>query len=221
MLTTHGRIHTSPTLRYMDTRCQEEWADRRRHSWPQGLEIGSSMIPIHSPGGATVQSVWILKSNQHKLNKVMYDILYNLHCKDIHSSGWIKYINTIFQNNGMSYIWATQDFNVDSNNVYKCECDQFKQLWHSRITCDAIDSNNMMYKTFKYSHGKEKYTEILPEHFKKALLQFRIGSHKLPVNNRKHFNVPRADRHCTHCDQSLMGDEIHFLYECPKLHAIM
>ena len=102
----------------------------------------------------------------------------------------------------------------------KCECDQFKQLWHSRITCDTIDSNNMMYKTFKYSHGKEKYTEILPEHFKKALLQFRIGSHKLPVNNRKHFNVPRADRHCTHCDQSLMGDEIHFLYECPKLNNL-
>ena len=60
----------------------------------------------------------ILKSNQHKLNKVMYDILYNLHCKDIHLSGWIKCINTIFQNNGMSYIWATQDFKVDSNNVH-------------------------------------------------------------------------------------------------------
>ena len=129
----------------------------------------------------------ILKSNQHQLNKVMYDILYNLHCKDIHSSGWIKCINTIFQNNGMSYIWATHDFKVDSNNVHKCECDQFKQLWHSRITCDAIDSNNMMYKTFKYSHGKEKYTEILPEHFKKALFQFRMGTHTLPVNNSKHF----------------------------------
>ena len=38
----------------------------------------------------------ILKSNQHKLNKVMYDILYNLHCKYTHSSGWIKCINTIF-----------------------------------------------------------------------------------------------------------------------------
>ena len=65
-------------------------------------------------------------------------ILYNLHCKEIHSSGWIKCINTIFQNNGMSYIWATQDLKVDSNNVHKCECDQFKQLWHSMITCDAI-----------------------------------------------------------------------------------
>ena len=125
-----------------------------------------------------------------------------------------------FQNNGMSYIWAAQDFKVDSNNVHKCECDQFKQLWHSRITCDAIDSNNMMYKTFKYSHGKEKYTEIIPEHFKKALFQFRMGTHKLPVNNSKHFNVPRADRHCTNGDKSVMGDAIHFLYECTKLNNL-
>ena len=80
----------------------------------------------------------------------------------------------------------------------------------------------MMYKTFKYSHGKEKYTEILPEHLKKALFQFRMGRHKLPVNNHKQFNVslPRADRHCTNCDKSVMGDEIHFLYECTKLNNL-
>ena len=66
----------------------------------------------------------------------------------------------IFQNNGMSYIWATQDINVDSNNVHQCDCDQFKQLWHSRNRYDAIDSNTIMYKTFKYSRGKENYTEI-------------------------------------------------------------
>ena len=53
-----------------------------------------------------------------------------------------------------------------------------------------------------------------------GLLQFRIGSHNLPVNNRKHFKVPRADRHCTHCDQSLMGNEIHFLCECTKLNTL-
>ena len=87
------------------------------------------------------------------------------------------------------------------NKVNQCECDQFKQLWHSRITCDAI--------------GKEKYTEILPEHLKKALIQFRMGTHKLPVNI-----TPRADRHCTNCDKSVMGDEIHFLYECTKLNNL-
>ena len=85
-------------------------------------------MPIHGELGRYPLSITIkqrmvcyltrlLKSNQHKLNMVMYEILYYLHCKDIHLSGWIKYINTICQNNGMSYIWATQDFNVDSNNV--------------------------------------------------------------------------------------------------------
>ena len=120
------------------------------HNMPIYGELGRYPLSITIKQRMVCYWTRILKSNQHKLNKVMYDILYNLHCKDIHSSGWTKYINTIFQNNGMSYIWATQDFNVDCNNVYKCECDQFKQLWHSRITCDAIDSNTMMYKTFKY-----------------------------------------------------------------------
>ena len=32
--------------------------------------------------------------------------------------------------------------------------------------------------------------------------------------------MPRDDRQCTHCDQSLMGDEIHFLYECTKLNNL-
>ena len=50
--------------------------------------VNSSLVYQHFP--------IIFQSNQHKLNKVMYDILYNLHCKDIHSSGWIKCINTIF-----------------------------------------------------------------------------------------------------------------------------
>ena len=66
----------------------------------------------------------------------------------------------------------------------------------------------------------KKYTEILPEHLKKALIQFRMGTYTLPVNNRKHFNVPRADRHYTTCDKSVMGDEIHFLHECTKLNNL-
>ena len=55
-----------------------------------------------------------------------------------------------------------------------------------RLGRSAIDSNNMLYKTFKYSHGEEMYTEVLKFSLstQKALLQIRIGSHKLPVNNR-------------------------------------
>ena len=96
------------------------------HNMPIYGELGRYPLSITIKQRMICYWTRILKSNQHKLNKVMYDILYNLHCKDIHSSGWIKCINTIFQNNGMSYIWATQDCKVDSNKVHECECDQFK-----------------------------------------------------------------------------------------------
>ena len=56
-----------------------------------------------------------------------------------------------------------QDHNIDAKNIKKCECDQFKQLWHSRISND----NNVMYQLLKISHCKEMYIKILPEHLKK------------------------------------------------------
>ena len=82
-------------------------------------------------------------------------------------------------------------------------------------------NRRMPWKTFKYSHGKEKYTEIIPVHFKKALFQFRIGTHKLQVNNRRHFNIPRADIHCTLCDKAVIADEIHFVYEGTKIYNMI
>ena len=50
--------------------------------------------------------------------------------------------------------------------IFKSECDQFKQLWHSRII-NKDNDHNVTYSLFKLSHGKEMYTEILPEHLKK------------------------------------------------------
>ena len=41
----------------------------------------------------------ILKSNQCKLNKVMYDIMYDLHSRDLYTSEWIKCIKETIENN--------------------------------------------------------------------------------------------------------------------------
>ena len=83
----------------------------------------------------------ILKSSEYKLNKVMYTILYNLHCKNVHLSPWIRYVSSIFQNCGINYVWLTQDYNIDTKIIFKSECDQFKQLWHSRIINKDNDHN--------------------------------------------------------------------------------
>ena len=75
-------------------------------------------------------------------------------------------VSSIFQNSGSNYVWLTQDCNIDAKIIFKSECDQFKQLWHSRII-NKDNDHNVTYSLFKLSHGKEIYTKILPEHLKK------------------------------------------------------
>ena len=38
----------------------------------------------------------------------------------------------------------------------------------------------------------------------------------LPVNNRKQLDVSRSEIICRICDEGVIGDETHFLFECPK-----
>ena len=71
--------------------------------------------------------------------------------------------SNIFQNCGSNYVWLTQDYNINAKIIFKSECDQFNQLWHSRII-NKDNDHNVTYSIFKLSHGKEMYTEILPEH---------------------------------------------------------
>ena len=55
---------------------------------------------------------------------------------------------------------------------------------------------------------------------KKALFQFGIGTYILPVNNRKQLDVSRSERVCRICDEGVIGDDIHFLFECQKLEDL-
>ena len=49
------------------------------------------------------------------------------------------------------------------------------------------------------------------------ILRFRMGSHHLPVEEGRHFNLPRASRVCNFCNTDALGDERHMLLECPAL----
>ena len=54
-------------------------------------------------------------------------------------------------------------------------------------------------------------------------LQFRLGSHQLPVVLGRFAggqHVARANRVCTHCGGVTVADEMHMIFECPALHAL-
>ena len=52
------------------------------------------------------------------------------------------------------------------------------------------------------------------------ILRFRMGFHHLPVEEGRHFNLPRASRVCNLCNTDALGDERHMLLECPALAAL-
>ena len=94
---------------------------------------------------------------------------------------WINTIKKIVEQNGKNYIWLNQDCMFNSKLIYISECDSFKQLWHSII---VNDDNCCIYKLYKHVHRCEMYTHVLPQYLKIALFQFRIGTYKLPANNK-------------------------------------
>ena len=54
-------------------------------------------------------------------------------------------------------------------------------------------------------------------------LQFRLGSHQLPIvlsGFAGGQHVATANRICTHCGDLPVADELHMIFECPALQAV-
>ena len=56
-----------------------------------------------------------------------------------------------------------------------------------------------------------------------TLLQFRLGSHKLPIIAARFAggqHVARTDRVCRHCGGVAVADDLHVIHECPILQPL-
>ena len=56
----------------------------------------------------------------------------------------------------------------------------------------------------------------------RALVQFRLGSHALPIEQGR-FARPAVLRHvrrCTVCDTQAVDDEVHCVFDCPQFSGI-
>ncbi len=54
-------------------------------------------------------------------------------------------------------------------------------------------------------------------------LQFRLGSHQLPIVLGRFAgaqHVDRANRVSSHCGSVAVADEMHMIFECPALQAV-
>ena len=56
----------------------------------------------------------------------------------------------------------------------------------------------------------------------RALVQFRLGSHCLPVEQGRFVrpSLPRHLRRCDLCNTQAVGDELHYVFDCPRFGAV-
>ena len=56
----------------------------------------------------------------------------------------------------------------------------------------------------------------------RALVQFRVGSHALPVEQGRYARpaLPCHLRRCSLCSTQALGDELHYVFDCPHFSDI-
>ena len=162
-------------------------------------------------------SFWakLLYGKELKLSKIIYNLCYCMSIKNVEHFTWLDNVKKILNECGFAYIWNTQTF-VDPNwlrlTIIRNLHDQFEQYWHSLLD-NASKAIN--YRLFKDYFGMEVYFDILDNKNVVELCRFRTANHKLPIDIGRWNNTNRNNRICTHCNKNELGDEFHYILDCP------
>ena len=198
---------------------------RLRQSTPSCMVFGETgKFPVCVSIKCRMLCFWfklICQDNQCKLSSIVYKLLYRLYADGRYQSEYIKCIKTSLENIGMSGFWLNQQYLTCSFTWFKLKVkrgleDEYIQNWYS-----TVDNNdNEMYtnyRMFKTKFGREAYFSKLPKPCLIRLVQFRTTNNILPVNRKRFENVPRIERLCQKCTLGEVGDEFHYLFNCPTL----
>ena len=183
-------------------------------------DLGRHPMYIEACCGMTNFWSRILLGKNSKLSMIIYKILLTLQMEGTYESEWLAKIRSTLESCGLNYLWLSQavpNLKFVGLSVKNILRDQFFQKWNEKIQDDDF---YLSYRNFKVHNNPEPYLNCLPDHLVYALIEFRSGSRKLVVNKYDNLQSPRNERICTYCSLNLLGDEYHFLFECPILNTL-
>ena len=156
-------------------------------------------------------------------NKLSYKITYflkKLHEQNQHSSPWLKDIELTLNTCGMGNVWMNPDTCNHSwlkNAIEQRLSDMYIQEWQSQLNSR---SSCMTYRSLKPDFKQERYLTLPNKSDRINLSKFRCRNIKIPVvtggyTNRNNPATPYENRLCEICDMNVIGDEYHYILECP------
>ena len=153
----------------------------------------------------------IISGKQSTISFLLYQLMSNDSLLHTYHYKWMKHVENIFNNMGMTYIWMSPSFcSVRSllERVKLRQNDKFLQQWNNE---KASSSRGKNYSIFKENLCLEKYLTLLPQKSWIILLKFRTSNHYLPIQTGRWNNTPIEHRTCTFCNNDI-GDEFQYLF---------
>ena len=191
-------------------------------STPTCMVLGETgRFPVNITIKTRMISFWskLILCEKNKLSVAMYRMLYSKHVNNITMSKWLTSIKQTLDNCGYSYMWLQQDVNINKFPliVQRSLQDQYRQDWNNIV---SISSKCDLYRLFKPDHILESYLKHPSPTVRRIVCKLRTCNHKLPVESGRYANLPRCTRYCNNCNMQRVGDEYHFLLECPELQEM-
>ena len=181
----------------------------------------SGCFPLRKTIQERMVNFWarlLCPQNEGKWCNILYNIVRDQHQHGYLQSKWCTFIKTTLNRCGLGYLWFNNT-PVDSSwlkSMVKLSLeDQFKQNILMEINDHA---GCVIYKTLCHEDDKyelKSYLLKLPDYLLYPLSAIRLGRNRLPGVIGRHKNVELEERYCKLCEKNDVGDEFHYLLECP------
>ena len=109
-----------------------------------------------------------------------------------------------------------RSFNHNVKAEYKRK-DDFEEKWQDVVSNDARCG---YYAMFKENLVQEQYLKLLDVGNAITLAQLRTNNCKQFPTNKYRFNTYEWDVLCPLCNTQECGDELHYIFRCPRFEKI-
>ena len=86
--------------------------------------------------------------------------------------------------------------------------------WNTEVNFKSSCTN---YRIFKTDLEFEEYLTILNQRDRIRFCRFRCNNSKIPIVTGRYQGIERDNRICPLCTNDQLGDEFHYLFQCPSL----
>ena len=177
-------------------------------------DIGRYPLQIETSKRCIKYWIKLLECKHDRFIKLSYEMLKTY--DDLGYFNWATQIRLNLYKNGFGYVWEAQS--VPDKKLFLREYtqrlkDQYVQNWKQE--CVNNTKLSLSYIQFKMNFGLEPYVNCIDiRKYRRFIINFRESSHSLNIEMGRHQGIPREERFCKNC-RNTIEDEYHFLLICP------